>query len=172
MKKCVAPAALRIVNDGIKQAGGTGQPVVGSRANEVLREPRFAQAISLVLALSLVLQVLFLPYHQALAAPAIPPPDNARIAFELKALFGDAAALCVQVDDKGTPTAPIGQCDDHCPFCRLAAEAGTLVVPDSPALPVRFETVSGSLETLRFANAPRAPPLYRERARAPPSVLD
>jgi hypothetical protein len=168
VKKYVAPAALRIVNEGSEQARGIEQKVAGSRVHEALRGQRFARAISFVLMLSLSLQVLFLPYHQALGALAAPPSDNARIASELKGLFGDAAALCVQVDDKGAPTAPAGQCNDHCPFCRFAAEAGTLVVPDSPALPVRFESAGRGLETLRFYGAPRSPSLYRERARAPP----
>lgn len=145
--------------------------MAGSRTNEALRGRRLARPVSVVLALSLVLQILFLPYHQALGAAVSPHAGDARIASELKALFGDAAALCVGVDDKGAPAAPNGRCDDHCPFCRFAAEVGTLVRPDSPALPAPFETVAGDLQTPRFANPPRAPPLYRERARAPPSLL-
>ena len=50
---------------------------------------------------------------------------NLPIAAELKALFGDAAQLCVQVDDNKAPVQhrPFGHCCDQCPLCRFAAHA-------------------------------------------------
>ena len=41
----------------------------------------------------------------------------------LKATFGDAAAFCVQVDDKRAPLHPSGHCDDQCPPCRSGSGA-------------------------------------------------
>ena len=55
-----------------------------------------------VVALSLVVQLFTAATPPAFAAPAFAGADNAAIAAELKALFGDTAQLCVQVnDDKG-----------------------------------------------------------------------
>ncbi len=109
-----------------------------------------------------------IPYHQALSAPAPAPSDPARIEAQLKAVFGDAAALCVQVDDKGSPTSPAGHCDDDCPLCRFAAEAAALVTPDLPALPARLDANCLSLGAAPEPGAVPSPPLNRQRARAPP----
>ena len=172
MKKYVALAWPRSVNGRPKSwKDRTGSVSGNEAAGRTVAEAVFRRMTALVLALSLAVQLLVIPYHQALGALAAPQPDNVQVAAELKALFGDAAAFCVNIDDKGAPGAPSGHCDDECPFCRFAAEAGTLAVPDSPALPVRFETAACRLETRGRSDAPRSPSLYRERARAPPSLL-
>ena len=125
-------------------------------------------ATALVMALSLLIQLFAVPYHQALSAPLVAASDTAAISAELKATFGDAATLCVQADGKGAPQVPGGCCDDHCPFCRFAAQAAALIAPDAPALhaPVRV-----GCETIGSASTPGAvpaPPISRNRARAPP----
>ncbi len=107
----------------------------GRRAQTQGRRAGFGALTSVAVALSLLVQLILIPYHHALSAPGPVSSDPARIETQLKAIFGDAAALCVQVDDKGVPTAPAGHCDDDCPLCRFAAEAAALVTPDLPALP-------------------------------------
>jgi hypothetical protein len=128
---------------------------------------------ALAVALSLIVQLFALPYHQALSAPALASPDTAAIAAELKATFGDAAALCVQIDGKqadgkGAPSAPAGCCDDQCPFCRFSAQAATLIAPDAPALPLRLDRAGPALGAAPEPGAVPAPPTSRNRARAPP----
>ena len=95
---------------------------------------------ALIVALSLVFQLVAIPYHQALIASAAAAPDAAQVAAELKATFGDAAALCVQSEDQGGPAAPAGDCDDHCPLCQFAAQAAALIATDAPAIQVRLGT--------------------------------
>jgi hypothetical protein len=124
-----------------------------------------------VVALSLIVQLVAVPYHQALAAPGFTDAGTARIAAELKATFGDAAALCVEVDGKGAPLPPAGHCDDQCPLCRFAAQASALVAPELPALPVRLDAAS---ETLGAASEPGVLPFRlenRNRARGPPLTV-
>jgi hypothetical protein len=124
-----------------------------------------------VVALSLIIQLVAVPYHQALAAPGSTDAGTARIAAELKATFGDAAALCVEVDGKGAPRPPAGHCDDQCPLCRFAAQGAALVAPELPALPVRLDTAS---ETLGSTSKPSVFPFHLEnryRARGPPLTV-
>jgi hypothetical protein len=126
---------------------------------------------ALIVALSLLVQLIAVPYHQALAAPGIAESDTSQIAAGLKATFGDAAALCVQVDDKGAPPHPSGRCDDQCPLCRFAASAATLAAPDAPAPPKRLDAVC---QTLGAASEPGGVPFRlenRNRARAPPVAV-
>jgi hypothetical protein len=121
---------------------------------------------TLLAALALVVQLAVLP-SQPLLARAAPLPVE-RIAADLKATFGEAAALCIRADGSGAPHAPDGDCDDHCPLCRFAAQAASLVAPDLPTLPAPFDT---SCRTLGFPAKTcvvlfRLPP--QNRARAPP----
>ncbi len=132
------------------------------------RSPLTALAVTL----SLIIRLVALPYHQALSAPAFASPGTAAIA-ELKATFGDAAALCVQVDakqadGKSAPAAPAGCCDDQCPFCRFSAQAAALIAPDAPALPQRLDGASRALGTAPEPGAVPALPTSQNRARAPP----
>ena len=56
-----------------------------------------------LVALSLVVQLFAAATPPAIAAPAFAGADDAAIAAELKALFGDTAQLCVQVNDDKAP---------------------------------------------------------------------
>jgi hypothetical protein len=104
-----------------------------------------------VVALSLVVQLFAAATSPSIAAPAFAGADDAAIAAELKALFGDTAQLCVQISDDKTPPkhAPSSHCCDQCPLCRFAAQAVAFVSPDLPVLPGRID---------REAHAIRAPP--------------
>jgi hypothetical protein len=129
--------------------------------------------VAIVAALALLFQLAVIPYHQALSAPvaASVPSDVASIASDLKATFGDAAALCVQSDDKGAPAAPAGDCDDHCPLCHFSAQAAALVGPDLPALPERLDAACLTLGAAPEAGAVPACPTRQNRARAPPFAV-
>ncbi len=128
--------------------------------------------MALAVALSLIIQLLAIPYHHALSAPAFASPsDTAAIAAELKATFGDAAALCVHLDGKGAPLAPAGRCDDQCPLCRFAAQAAALIAPGAPALPARLDGASRALGAAPEPGAVPAPSTSRNRARAPPLAV-
>jgi hypothetical protein len=118
--------------------------------------------------LSLIVQLFAIPYHQALAAPGMTQPETARIAADLKARFGDAATLCVQIDDKGAPRSPDGHCDDQCPLCQFAAKAAALVAPEVPALPLRLDATRRIVGAEAEPGAVPARPAQRNRARAPP----
>jgi hypothetical protein len=126
---------------------------------------------ALAVALSLIVQLFAVPYHQALSAPLVAEPDMAAIAAELKATFGDAASLCVQADDKGTPRAPGDGCDDHCPFCRFAAQAAALIAPDAPALHAPIRAGCETIGVAPLPGAVPAPPTTRNHARGPPLAV-
>lgn len=133
-----------------------------------LRSPVIASLVALVL----LVQLFALPYHRALSAPAAGSAvDVVSVAATLKATFGEAAALCVESDDKGGPAAPGGDCDDHCPLCRFAAEAGAFVAPDAPPLPVRFDHAHAVIDAQPDASAPPTRPAEQSRARAPPLAV-
>jgi hypothetical protein len=125
----------------------------------------------LFVALSLIVQLFAVPYHQALATPEITQAETARIAVDLKARFGDAAALCVQVDDKGAPQSPAGHCDDQCPLCRLSAETAGLVTPEVPALPLGLESAGRVLAAAPDASGIPSRAAQQNRARAPPLAV-
>jgi hypothetical protein len=150
--------------------------VVNRTTEQRKRKARFglaglrSSAGVLAVALALIVQLIVIPYHHAVLATAPAPSDFAAIAADLKATFCDAAALCVEADDKGAPGAPAHSCDDECPLCRLAGEAGMLV-PDAPEVPSRLIIISGTLSA-----APEIPAfLAREgephQARAPPLAV-
>jgi hypothetical protein len=127
---------------------------------------------ALVAALALLFQLAVVPYHQALSAPiAAPAVDVAGVAAELKATFGEAAALCVESDGKGGPLAPAGDCEDHCPLCQFAAQGGALIAPDFPALPERLDTDCLTLGAAPEAGSLPACPPRQNRARAPPFAV-
>jgi hypothetical protein len=88
---------------------------------------------ALILAFSLIVQLVAAGVPPAIAAPAFAGLDDAAIAAELKAVFGDTAELCVHINDHGGPGKhqPAGHCCDQCPLCRVAAQAVNLAPPDA-----------------------------------------
>ena len=149
-------------------AGGGKRARLGRGAEPEVAAWR-AAAAAVVAALALLFQLVAIPYHQALAASAA--VDVASVAAGLKVAFGGAAALCVQSGDKGAPLAPAGDCGDHCPLCRFAAQVAMLVAPDIPALPLRFDAARRTLGAAPEAGAVPACPSHRRRARAPPFAV-
>jgi hypothetical protein len=130
---------------------------------------------AVVAALALLFQLAAVPYHQTRSGPlarsASALHDIAAVAANLKATFGDAAALCVQIDDKGGPLAPAGDCDDHCPLCAFAAQAAALAAPDLPALPERIDAACRTLGAALETGAVPACTTRQNRARGPPFAV-
>jgi hypothetical protein len=124
-------------------------------------------------ALSLIVQLFAAATPPALAAPAFAGADDAAIAAELRAVFGDTAQLCVQVNDDKAPAkhAPSGHCCDQCPLCRFAAQAAAFVPPDLPALPERLHTDAHAIRAPPSREALPPYPVQPNPARAPPFAV-
>jgi hypothetical protein len=128
---------------------------------------------SFVVAFALVVQLVAMPYQQATAGPAAPGSNTAAIAADLRAIFGDAAAFCAHIDDKGAPAphGPCNHCDDQCSLCRTVAQAAAFVPPDAPALPVPLNAARYAIGAAPEFGAFPACPAQRNRARAPPLAV-
>ena len=126
-----------------------------------------------LVALSLVVQLFAAATPPAMAAPAFAGADDAAIAAELKALFGDAAQLCVQVNDDKVPArhVPSGHCCDQCPLCRFAAQAVAFVSPDLPALPGRLDGEAHAIRAQPVRDVLPPYPAQPNPARAPPLAV-
>jgi hypothetical protein len=126
-----------------------------------------------LVALSLIVQLFAAATPPAMAAPAFAGADDAAIAAELKALFGDAAQLCVQVNDDNVPTrhAPSGHCCDQCPLCRFAAQAVAFVSPDLPVLPGRIDSEAHAIRAPPVRDILPPYPAQPNPARAPPLAV-
>jgi len=133
-----------------------------------LRSPLAA----ILVALSLVVQLFAAATPPASAAPAFAGADDAAIAAELKALFGDAAQLCAHADDQGAP-AQHGRCHccDQCPLCRFAAQVVAFVPPDLPAAPERLDSDAHAIRAPPGREVLPAYPVQPNPARAPPLAV-
>ena len=157
---------------GSHQVSGAGERMKRRRRGTNAGFPPFRSlSIRLVVALSLIVQLFVVPFHQALAAPGLAESETARISAELKATFGDAAALCVEADGKGAPLAPSGRCDDQCSLCRFGLETAALVAPELPALPLRLDAACRVLGATPERGAVPASPPQPNHARAPPLAI-
>jgi len=123
-----------------------------------------------LVALSLVVQLFAAATPPALAAPAFAGADDAAIAAELKALFGDATQLCIQAHDDKVPAKhpPSSHCCDQCPLCRFLARAVALVPPDLPAAPERLDSDAHAIRAPPGREVLPAHPAQPNPARAPP----
>ncbi len=139
------------------------EPGVGRRRSPVA---------ALVAALALIVQLFAAPYHQAQSQPieGAQALKLAATAAELKATFGEAAALCIQSDDHGKP-AGSHDCDDRCPLCRLGAQAAALVAPEPPSLPARLDQAIFSRGAAPPTVARLAAQTHPHQARAPPFAV-
>jgi hypothetical protein len=126
-----------------------------------------------IVTLSLVVQLFAAATPPAMAAPAFAGADDAAIAAELKALFGDTAQLCVQVNDDKAPAkhAPSSHCCDQCPLCRFAAQAVAFVSPDLPALPGRLDSEAHAIRAPPVRDVLPPYPVQPNPARAPPLAV-
>jgi hypothetical protein len=124
-------------------------------------------------ALALVVQLIAMPYQQALAGPAFAGSDSTAVAADLKAMFGDAAGFCAHVDDKGAPAphGPCNHCDDQCPLCRFVAQAAAFVPPNAPSLPRLPDTGRHTIGPAPEFGALSPCPAQPNRARAPPLAV-
>ena len=143
---------------------------LGTRRAERRLTSRRSPLAPFVAALSLIFQLFAAATPPALATPAFAGADDAAIAAELKALFGDTAQLCVEVNDDKTPVQhnPSGHCCDQCPLCRFAAQAVAFVAPDGPALPQRPNDGRFTIDAAPDRGAVFAYPARTNLARAPP----
>jgi hypothetical protein len=123
-----------------------------------------------LVALSLIVQLFAAATPPAMAAPAFAGADDAAIAAQLKALFGDTAQLCVQVNDDKAPAkhTPSSHCCDQCPLCRFAAQAVAFVSPDLPALPGPLDGQAHAIRAPPGDDVVPAYPAQPNPARAPP----
>jgi hypothetical protein len=126
-----------------------------------------------LVAFSLIVQLFAAATPPALAAPAFAGADEATVAAELKAVFGDAAELCAHINDQGAPGkhAPSGYCCDQCPLCRFAAQAVAFVSPDLPALPGRLDGEAHAIRAPPVRDVLPAYPAQPNPARAPPLAV-
>jgi hypothetical protein len=126
-----------------------------------------------IVAFSLLVQLFAVATPPAVGAPAFVGADDAAIAAELKAVFGDAAELCAHINDPAAPGkhAPFGHCCDQCPPCRFAAQAVAFVPPDVPALPERLDSDARGIRAPPGQCALPAYPAQQNRARAPPLAV-
>ena len=126
-----------------------------------------------VVAFSLIVQLFAAATPPALAAPAFAGADDAAIAAELKALFGDAAQLCVQVNDDKAPAkhAPSGHCCDQCPLCRFAGRTMAFAPPDAAKLPERLSTAGRTVHAPLDRGIPFRRQVQSNSARAPPLAV-
>jgi hypothetical protein len=128
---------------------------------------------ALLVTFSLIVQLFAAATPPAMAAPAFAGADDAAIAAELKALFGDTAQLCVQVNDDKAPAkhGPSGHCCDQCPLCRFAAQAVAFVSPDLPVLPGRIDSEARAIRAPPAHDVLPAYPVQPNPARAPPLAV-
>jgi hypothetical protein len=123
-----------------------------------------------LVALSLIVQLFAAATPPAFAAPVFAGADDAAIAAGLKAVFGDAAQLCVQANDDKAPVkhAPFQHCCDQCPLCRFAAQVVAFVPPDLPVLPERLASDAHAIRAPPGDDGLPAYPVQPNPARAPP----
>ena len=126
-----------------------------------------------IIAFSLIVQLFAAATPPALAAPTFAGADDAAIAAELKAVFGDAAQLCAQINDDKAPAkhAPSGHCCDQCPLCRFAGQAVAFVMPNPPALPERLDSDAHAIRAPSDKDVLPAYPVQPNPARAPPLAV-
>jgi Protein of unknown function (DUF2946) len=138
------------------------------RVGGAARMRRFFDRAFAIVALAAVINLAFAPVLRA-AIMARAPSSVSEVAADLKATFGDAFELCVNLRDDGSTPAPSHQGDDGCcPLCCLHA-AAHLLAPEFKALPLRLavrrvelppsEDVALPPPSRASPSQPRAPPL-------------
>jgi hypothetical protein len=152
---------------------GRGTTTLARRYARGRAAERRSPLTAFVVAFSLIIQLFAAATPPALAAPAFAGADEAAVAAELKAVFGDAAELCAHVNDHGAPGkhAPFGHCCDQCPLCRFAAQAAAFVPPDGPSLPERLDNDAHVIRAPPGQKGLPGYPAQPNRARAPPLAV-
>ena len=119
----------------------------------------------LIAALALFGQLLALPYHHPVGRA-----DQSEVAALLKATFGDAAVLCVTVDDahSGAPAPRHDHGDGDCPLCQFGAQTVLFEAP-APTLPERIDVAAAPLVAPIEFSLQTSKPRGIAQPRAPPS---
>ena len=100
---------------------------------------RVGARLAVVLAFLALFTQWLAPTAHSFAAPAAPETVFA----DLRSTFGDAAILCTQIQDDGSPSGPADSHrhgDECCPLCQLHLGAQLLIAPSAAVLPARFAT--------------------------------
>jgi len=152
---------------------GRGTKPLARRYERRGAAPLRSPLTAFVLAFSLIVQLFAAATPPALSAPAFADADEAAVAAELKAVFGDAAELCAHINDHGAPGkhAPCGHCCDQCPLCRGAAQAAAFVPIEPPALPERLDSDAHAIRAPPCLDVLPAYPAQPNPARAPPLAV-
>jgi hypothetical protein len=152
---------------------GRGTFALGTRRAWRGATPRRSPFTALVVAFSLIVQLFAAATPPALSAPAFTGADDAAIAAELKAVFGDATQLCVQASDDKAPAkhAPFSHCCDQCPLCRFAEQTVAFASPDAPALPERLDGDAHAICAPPGREVLPPYPAQPSSARAPPLAV-
>jgi hypothetical protein len=146
---------------------------LGKRRAERRSKSSFRSALAtFIVAFSLIVQLFAAATPPATAAPAFAGADDAAIAAELKALFGDTAQLCAHADDHSAPVqhGPC-HCCDQCLLCGCASQAVAFVSPDLPALPSRLESEAQAICAPPSQDVRPAYPAQPNPARGPPLAV-
>src|SRR6204780_778928 len=105
MRTNCVPSRIRLPNaasEGVLVGLGRRKFTFGTERSK--RRPPFRSRLgAFLVAFSLIVQLFAAATPPAIAAPAFAGADDAAIAAQLKALFGDTAQLCVQVNDDKAP---------------------------------------------------------------------
>jgi len=163
---------MAVLEDGLGDLGRWTFALGTRRARRGAGELR-SPLTALLISFSLLVQLFAAATPPAVAAPAFAGADDAAIAAELKALFGDAAQLCAHAGDHGAPGkhAPC-RCCDQCPLCRFAARAAVAYVPpDLPALPERLDGNAHAIRAPPVRDVLPPYPTQPNPARAPPLAV-
>jgi hypothetical protein len=175
MRTNCVPSRIRLPNaasEGVLVGLGRRNFAFGTERSK--RRPPFRSRLgAFLVAFSLIVQLFAAATPPAIAAPAFAGADDAAIAAQLKALFGDTAQLCVQVNDDKAPAkhGPSGHCCDQCPLCRFAAQAVAFVSPDLPVLPGRIDSEAHAIRAPPVRDVLPPYPAQPNPARAPPLAV-
>ena len=169
-RNCVL-APVRLPNSGSEGVlVSLGRPTfaLGTRRAKRRRTSFRSPLTAFLVALSLIVQLFAAATPPASAAPAFAGADDAAIAAELKAVFGDAAGFCAHTGDKGAPDGPCNRCDDQCPLCWFVGQTAAYVPPDLPALPERRDSDAHAIRAPLGHDVLPYYPVQPNPARAPP----
>jgi hypothetical protein len=125
-------------------------------------DARRSLVIAHLVALSLIVQLFAAATPPALAATAFAGADDAAIAAELKAVFGDAAQLCVQINDDKAPA-------KHTPSGHLLRSMSALPLrrPGCGVCPARAAGFAGAARHRRSCDPRPAWPRRPSRVSGP-----
>jgi len=163
---------MAVLEDGLAGLGRAAFALGTRRARRGASELR-SPFTAFLISFSLLVQLFAAATPPAVAAPAFAGADDAAIAAELKALFGDAGQLCSHAHDRGAPGkhSPC-PCCDQCPLCRFAAQAAAAYVPpDLPALPERLDSDAHAIRAPPARDVLPPYPAQPNPARAPPLAV-